>query len=181
MDMAFSDAKQCKAKAKSSGQRCKKAAMDGKDVCRTHGGLAGRPPIHGRYSVHKRASLQGKIEQFYNDPSAGDLRSELALMRALLQDYIDRFEDGMPLGADDIGRMYAMVDGIGKTVERIAKILAMTALTQAELQLLQVTLIDALSEFIPDPERQRAFVSRVFGTFSSGPSSSTRALSAYTE
>ena len=181
--MAFSDARQCKAKAKSSGQQCKNPAVEGREVCRVHGGSSGtgRPPIHGRYSVHKRQSLQGKIEQFYNDPQAGDLRSELALMRALLQDYIDRFEDGMPLGVDDIGRMYAMVDGIGKTVERIAKILAMTALTQAELQLLQVTLIDALSEFVPEPDRQRAFVSRVFGALGGGNGSSARTLSANTE
>ncbi len=177
--------KSCEAKTR-RGTLCKKQAgwgtpHVGEGRCRLHGGLAGRPPTHGRYSTVKRASLQGKIEKFYNDPSAGDLSSELALMRALLQDYIDRFEDGIPLGVDDIERMYAMVDGIGKTVERIAKILAMTALTQAELQLLQVTLIDALREFIPDPEKQRAFVSRVFGTFSSGPSSGARALSSYTE
>lgn len=178
MHMAFNDARQCKAKSRRSGKRCKNAAVIGKDVCRMHGAKAGSPAIHGRYSLHKRQSLQSKIKQFYNDPQAGDLRSELALMRALLQDYIDRFEDGIPLGVDDIGRMYAMVDGIGKTVERIAKILAMTALTQAELQLLQVTLIDALSEFVPEPDRQRAFVSRVFGAISSGAGSNSRALSA---
>lgn len=117
------------------------------------------------------------MEQFYNDPSAGDLRSELALLRALLQDFLDRYVDGVPMTAVDINIIYGMVDNIGRLVERIAKILATTALTQAELQLLQVTLIDALAEFIPDPDRQRAFVSRVFGTFSSGPSSGARALS----
>ena len=121
--------------------------------------------IHGRYSTVKRAALQEKIEAFRADPAAGDLRSELAILRALLQDYLDRFPDGVPLTSADISNIYGMIDGIGRLVERIAKILAMTALTQAELQLLQVTLIDAIKEFIPEPERQRAFVSRIAGTF----------------
>lgn len=35
--------RQCKAKAKHSGQRCRKAAMKGKKVCRTHGGASTGP------------------------------------------------------------------------------------------------------------------------------------------
>lgn len=162
--MAFSDAKQCKAKAKGSGERCKNPAMEGKEVCRIHGGLAGRPPTHGRYSTVKRQALREKIEEFRNDPAAGDLRDELAVLRALLEDYLTRFDDAIKPSGADISLMASMVDNIGRLVERIAKILAMTALTQAELQLLQVTLIDAIKEFIPEPERQRAFVSRIGAT-----------------
>lgn len=154
----------------------------GEGRCKLHGGGdgTGRPPIHGRYSIKGRAALQDKVEQFYNDPAAGDLRSELALLRALLQDYLDRWVDPTddPVTAGImVTRVFEMVDAIGKLVERIAKILSTTALTQAELQLLQVTMIDALAEFIPDPERQRAFVSRVFGTLrgSIGPGTGVRA------
>lgn len=157
---------------KRHGGECQRPAGWGTDHagtgrCKLHGGGTGtgRPPIHGRYSVKRRGDLQAKIAQFYNDPAAGDLRSELALLRAFLQDYLDRFPDGVPLTAMDIDRIYNMVDAIGKLVERIAKILATTALTQAELQLLQVTLIDAISEFVPEPDRQRAFVSRIAGAF----------------
>lgn len=156
------DELRCQAKSKQTGERCKLKAVEGKRVCRFHGGLSpGRPIIHGRYSTVKRAALQEKIEQFEADPAAGDLRSELAVLRALLQDYLDRFPDGIPLTAGDIDRIYDMIESIGRLVERIAKILSMTALTQAELQLLQVTLIDAIKDFIPEPERQRAFVSRI--------------------
>lgn len=164
--MAFSDARQCKAKAKGSGEQCKNPAVEGKEVCRVHGATAGRPPIHGRYSITRRAGMQEKVSQFYNDPAAGDLRSELALLRAFLQDYLDRFvnDEDVKVLALDIDRVFGMVESIGRLVERIAKILATTALTQAELQLLQVTMIDAIAEFIPDPERQRAFISRVFGS-----------------
>lgn len=171
MDAALIEAGRCKAKAKGTGQRCKNRAVAGQQVCRIHGGAgSGRPLTHGRYSMVKRQAIQEKIEQFYNDPNAGDLRSELALLRALLQEYLDRFDDIETVTGIDIGRVFEMVDGIGRLVERIAKILATTALTQAELQLLQVTMIDTLSEFIPEPERQRAFISRVFGTLRGSPS-----------
>lgn len=142
-----------------------------------HGGASpGRPVIHGRYSVTKRAALREKIEQFRNDPAAGDLRDELAVLRALLEDYLNRFDDAINPSGADIMLIYNMIDNIGKLVERIAKILAMTALTQAELQLLQATLIDAIKEFIPEPERQRAFVSRIGATFGGGLGDSRRSL-----
>lgn len=165
----------CDAQTRSGG-KCQQPAGWGTDHvgtgrCKLHAGNAGRPPIHGRYSI-RRAGLHEKMAQFYNDPAAGDLRSELALLRALLQGYLDRFDNTAEPNELDISRIYGMVDSIGHLVERIAKILATTALTQAELQLLQVTMIDALNEFIPDPERQRAFVSRVFGSLRGGVGSS---------
>lgn len=160
------DTRRCKAKAKGTGERCKNPVVEGKQVCRIHGGLSpGRPIVHGRYSVTKRQALREKIEQFRADPQAGDLRDELAILRALLEDYLNRFDDYLDPTSADIMLIYNMIDNIGKLVERIAKILSLTALTQAELQLLQVTLIDAIREFIPEPERQRAFVSRIAETF----------------
>lgn len=169
----------CAAKTR-SGTLCQRPAGWGTDHvgigrCKLHGGAT--PVKTGRYSVVKRQALQEKMQQYYNDPSAGDLRSELALLRALLQDYLDRLDEHTDYTQGEIGRIYGMVDSIGHLVERIAKILATTALTQAELQLLQVTMIDALSEFVPDPERQRAFVSRVFGTLRGGARSDTSILS----
>ncbi len=138
----------------------------GRGKCKMHGGAAGtgRPPTHGRYSTVRREALRAKIEKFRNDPEAGNLLEELAVLRALLEDYLTRFDDTTkPTGAD-IALIAGLIDDIGRLVERIAKILAMTALTQVELQLLQVTLIDAIKEFIPEPERQRAFVSRIGAT-----------------
>jgi hypothetical protein len=151
----------------------------GQGRCKLHGGNAGRPVEHGRYSVTRRRSLQEKIAVFYNDPATGDLRSELALLRALLQDYLDRWVDAddSVIAGRSIGHVFEMVDAIGKMVERIAKILATTALTQAELQLLQVTLIDAITEFIPEPERQRAFISRIAGTLGASPRTGLGTLS----
>jgi hypothetical protein len=157
----------CGAKTR-SGSPCKKPggwATDhvGTGRCKLHGGASpGGPLKHGRYSI-KRAGLEEKIRQFENDPAAGDLTSELALMRALLQNYLERFEDGIPLPADSIRHIFEMIEAVGRLVERIAKILATTALTQAELQLLQAALIHALPEYIPEPAQQRNFISAIFG------------------
>lgn len=50
MDKAHA-APRCRAKSKRSGERCKCAAVRGKNVCRMHGAYAGAPrgPSHGMY------------------------------------------------------------------------------------------------------------------------------------
>ena len=124
-----------------------------------HGGTSpGRPIIHGRYSVKHREKLQASIQKFLDDPSPGDLTGELALNRALLQDFLNRFPDGVKLGVPEIKIIYDMTEAVGKTVERISRILNQTALTQADIQLLQAVLPDLLLRFIDDPEKRLAFM-----------------------
>src|SRR5690606_26630395 len=116
------------------------------------GASTGRPIKHGRYSLKHRASLQEKQAEFLADPSPGDLSSELALMRTLLQDYIERIGEE-PLKLEEIESIYKMLEGIGKTVERIAKVLSTTALTQAEVKLLQAQLAHLMVKYV-DPDRR---------------------------
>lgn len=126
--------------------------------CRMHGGKSeGAPITTGRYSLKHRASLETKAKQFLEATAPGDLTGELALMRTLLQDYLDRFPDTVPLSLSDIESIYRMLDGIGRTVERIAKILNQTALTQAEVQLLQVRLVDLAMKYVSDEQRNQFF------------------------
>lgn len=98
-----------------------------------------------------------KAQQFINDPAPGDLTGELAILRALLQTYLDRFE-ASPMKLSDIQAVYAMIENIGRMVERISKILNETALTQAELQVLQATLADMLIRYIDDDDRRTQFM-----------------------
>ncbi|RIK33361.1 MAG: hypothetical protein DCC57_25115 [Chloroflexi bacterium] len=177
---------QCTAQSKRTGEQCRRHAVTGYSVCQVHGAGSphqgrpgGAPPTTGRYSLAKQKALAAKVSQYLADPAPGDLRAELALLRALLQTYLDRLDldalldstpdedDGAPTGAEALGAqiqaVYGMVDAIAKLVERIARILATTALTQAELQLIQVAFLHALPEFLPDPDQRRAFVARVFG------------------
>jgi hypothetical protein len=155
---------QCGAKTRSGGQ-CKKQSGWGTDHvgegrCKLHGGNAGRPVQHGRYSLVHRASLREKAEKYFNDSSPGDLTGELALMRALLQDYLERFPDEMPLSLKNIQNIYGMLDQVTKTVERIARILNQTALTQAELHVLQARLADVVIKYVP-LEHRNAFFSEL--------------------
>lgn len=150
----------CGAKARRGGI-CGQAAGWGTDHpgrgrCRLHGGAsAGRPPIHGRYSRTHRESLAAKARQFANDPAPAQLCGELAILRALLQTYLDRLADRAPTLAD-IQAVYAMIDRIGRLVERVTRILSATALTPAEVRLAQAGIADLLLRFIPcDQDRAR--------------------------
>ena len=151
---------QCTAKSKRSGERCKANAVEGYTVCRMHGagsphqGKPGGAPIKtGRYSI-KRTELARKAQEFANDTTPGDLTGELVLMRALLQEYLDRFDDNARLPFDDIERIFGMVEAIGRLVERIAKVLATTALTQVEVQRFEQAFLAELPKYVPEPSKR---------------------------
>ena len=134
--------------------------------CRMHGGTSpGRPIIHGRYSLKHRASLADKAQEFMDDPEPGNLLSELALMRALMQDYLDRFPEGVTLPAADVFRLLAMIHSLSKLVERISRILNQTALTQAEVQFLQGRLADIIVTFIDDPDKRIECLDEIEASF----------------
>lgn len=79
----------CCAKSKTTGERCKRTVVPGRRVCRYHGGLGGRPPIHGRYATclgHFREAYQASR----NDPSLTDLRETMALLDVVVQKNAER-------------------------------------------------------------------------------------------
>lgn len=91
--------------------------------------------------------------------------SELALMRALMQDYLGRFPDGVALPSADIFRLLDMLQAISKLVERISRILNQTALTQAEIQFLQARLADIIVTYIDDPDKRIACLDQIESSF----------------
>jgi hypothetical protein len=113
---------------------------------------------HGRYSLAHRARLAEKAQEFFEDPEPGNLASELALMRALLQEYLERWVTGINPGEKQIVGIMGMVEAIGRMVERIAKIESLTALTQAEVRLLQARFADIISRYIDDPRKRLQLV-----------------------
>jgi len=154
----------CGAKTR-SGETCKSRAMPN-GRCRMHGGPnPGRPIIHGRYSLAHRTALADKVQTFLDDPRPGDLSAELALMRALLQDYLSRFPDGVKLPVQEIERIMSMVETVSRLVERIARILNTTALTAAEVQLLQARIVDLLVKYVDDPAQRLAFLDDLAAAF----------------
>jgi len=79
----------CCAKSKQAQRRCKRSVVPGRRVCRYHGGLGGRPPIHGRYSTvlgHFREAYQAAR----SDPSLMDLRETMALLDIVVQKNAER-------------------------------------------------------------------------------------------
>jgi hypothetical protein len=77
------------------GTRCKMPAghqteHQGAGRCRNHGGAA--PITHGRYSGLKHLQLQAKIEKMESDVDPLNIFPELALLRALTEDYIERYQ-----------------------------------------------------------------------------------------
>lgn len=137
----------CGAKAKSTGQTCQKSAGWGTDHrgagrCRIHGGAT--PITHGRYSSIKRPSWVERVERFKADPDPLNLLDEVALLRAFVEDLIERWEsiygvDGAllawhesfnnpnadhapkPRQMPDFSSLTSVVDKVGGMVDRIQK------------------------------------------------------------
>lgn len=130
--------------------------------CRFHGGGmgTGRPPETGRYSTVCRESLRQKYVGFLQDTNLRDLSCEIAIERALFAEYLSRFQDGVNLNANDVGRLMAWAGDIGKMVERVARMENASALTAREVQLLEVIIVKLLAEFL-DEGQQAAFASRL--------------------
>jgi hypothetical protein len=145
----------CGAKTRNGGAPCKGAAM-ANGRCRMHGGKAGRPPTHGRYSVKHRASLAASIDAFRSDPEPGNLLDELALMRALTQDVVDRFPDGVPLPLDAVETVSGFLAETSRLVERMAKIETQRQLAAGDAAYLLEVFTGVIEEFVPEHERQRA-------------------------
>lgn len=112
---------QCTAKSKRSGVQCKNDAMRGKDKCRMHGGKT--PIKHGIYSKYAPAMVANKINEARNDVRLTDIREDLALQRALVNNLLERYKDtNAPMGVNDMAPLMTLSDQIGKNIERLNKI-----------------------------------------------------------
>ena len=94
-------AQQCTAKAKSTGERCRRIAVNGYTVCQVHGAGSpnkgrpgGRPIVHGRYSKRLPERLAGKYEEAARDPELLALRDEIALIDARIGELLERIDTG---------------------------------------------------------------------------------------
>ena len=143
--------KRCGAKTR-SGKPCRQWAMPN-GRCKMHGGKS--IVIHGRYSVAMRRSLSDKLERFEQAP-VDDLTNELAMLRALTDEYLSRFETGIKLSANDMRVLGDFLESVGRMTERISKIRNSTALTAAEVKLLQSGLLAVLAKYVPRDELPNA-------------------------
>lgn len=155
----------CGARTKSGGV-CKNRPLSGRKRCKFHGGATPRGPDsanweHGRKAYQFHGELLEKFRAAASVEDPTDLLPELATQRTLFSHYLERFVDGYKIKSTDIDSMMRWLDAIGKTVERIVKIRNETMLTVAETQFLQASIIGLLDDFIPDPNKRKAFVSKL--------------------
>ncbi|WP_407570720.1 hypothetical protein [Deinococcus altitudinis] len=85
----------CDAKHTKRDGTCKRPAGWGTDHpgtgrCKLHGG--GAQITHGRFSNITRPRIAQLLEQFKSDPNPLDLLPELALLRAVVLDYVERHD-----------------------------------------------------------------------------------------
>lgn len=90
---------QCTAKAKQTGERCKRHVTPGRDKCYYHGGaqpvgLARTQTIHGRYSRHLPTRLMARYQEAQADPDLLALREEITLLDARIADVLGRVDSG---------------------------------------------------------------------------------------
>lgn len=90
---------QCKAKAKSTQQRCRRRAVTGYEVCVVHGGKTPRGVAsphfkHGRYSKSLPDRLAAQYELARTDPDLVALRDEIALVDTRLHELISALDTG---------------------------------------------------------------------------------------
>lgn len=79
-----------------SGTWCSKQAGWGTDhvgqgKCKLHGGAT--PVKHGRYSKITRPRIRELLDAFEADPDPLNLAPEVALLRALIIDYVERYDE----------------------------------------------------------------------------------------
>jgi len=91
---------QCTATAKSTGERCRRRAVTGYNVCQVHGAGSpkkgrpgGRPPIHGRYSTRMPKDLVQVFEEMKKDPDLLALKDDLALIQLRLEELTSQLGD----------------------------------------------------------------------------------------
>lgn len=98
--------KQCGAKSKQSGNRCRRPAVPGKNVCHIHGARAGRPPSTYRYAkvVDKCPELKENYDDLMDEIEESGVvdlstKEEITLLRARLATALER---GGPDGKEPV-------------------------------------------------------------------------------
>lgn len=107
----------CGAKKRQGPGNCRRPAGWGTDHagvgrCKLHGGS--NPVKHGRYSTVTRTKLATLIAEYEADPDPLNALPELATMRALLKDWLDRQGD-----SPDPTEALPLLEGLSRAVKRV--------------------------------------------------------------
>lgn len=170
----------CGAKTR-AGTPCRQKAGWGTDHvgqgrCKLHGGK--KPTRHGRYSTIRHESVRELAEKMAAEADPLDTRPELALLRALLHDWIDRYheltdalfawnqaeyrqaeEEGRkarPKQIPEIQDVRPLLAEISKIVARIEKARAQNAISRPELMRLMQEMARVVEHHVHDENTLQA-------------------------
>lgn len=130
-----------------NGNLCSRPAGIGTDHpstgrCKDHGGRNGLAPLAvGRYAPVLNQRLNELYQKYANDPDLLDLTPELMLLRAILGNFLEFYQDvnlAEPDNLHAMGTIVSLVDKVSKQVERIERIDANHILTVATAKLIMV-------------------------------------------
>lgn len=166
-----------------AGSACKRPAGAGTDHvgtgrCKLHGG--GKHIKHGRYSKITRPRLRELLDDFDADPDPLDLLPEIKLLRALVLDYVERYDQfteallawhesyidpektPKPKQVIDILSAGRFIGEIGGLVDRIQKQKAEGKISLATLdrvtEQMGLDMAQAAHDVITDPDTRTAFL-----------------------
>jgi hypothetical protein len=117
--------------------------------CKDHGGNGGRPITNGLYSF-RRGNLREKLNQALDQDTPGDLWSEVAVLRTLLSDFLERVEQ---VDADTIKGATAE---IRKTVDTINEMMNRSRPTEEEVNQLVNSFASIIRDHVPEGQRDDA-------------------------
>lgn len=153
---------QCTATKKSTGEQCKRRAVDGYKVCTVHGagtkkrveaGLRKRPgaPVKsGHYSRHFKEEVLEMIEDFRNDPDMDKVDLEVAYLKSLLP----RIEKGDIDEEDKIRLLEKVLTSTIKNMETREKIIEARrySIGVEKVEMLVKFVFASVQKHVDDPE-----------------------------
>ena len=103
-------------------QRCSLPVVPNMRVCRLHGGLSpGRPITTGsRYmrDYHIPVRMRQRFDEFVNDPTWANTSHEIALLRVMVDDYMERHGDNEDEDEAMQKHISSMIEKIALLVEK---------------------------------------------------------------
>lgn len=170
--------RQCEATSKRSGERCRKHAMRGRNVCMSHGGKTPRGAASphfktGRYSRSLPGHLVATYERALNDPRLLSLRDELALTDAMIAETLSQLDDDSSEAKDRrvFREVMRLIDQRRRLVETEVRhiVLAREVMTAEEVMTLMGAVVDIVSRYLPDPKDRAGIAEEIHALMNNGP------------